>query len=276
MQNKLWQYRQAMDLVTGDEVVVNNNGIITTEHIVGMQLQQDHSVTFYRLNVETVDNYFANSICVHNSEGEKYCCDSDQDQKDRALAKKCDKNNKIPPCPGKQTTQEDKNKEVIAQENVCASQDAAKSLPKMVVRMGIRAACPDVYDDDEVEQMREALMRAKCPPSGGPGSPDNCIKQGTMIDTPQGLVAVENLIKGDQVLSYSIAGMPDSSDPTWPLWSAADCHGEVSISTVISNHHSYWHAWYEVLLSNGTKLYITYEHPVLVRAQGIPTLASFI
>ena len=265
-----------MDLVTGDEVVVNNSGVITTEHIVGMQLQQDHSVTFYRLNVETVDNYFANSICVHNSEGEKYCCDTAQDQKDRALAKKCSPAAAaaIPPCPGKQTSPGDKAKEAAFQAKNCANKAAAKKYPRTFVEGKIRLGC-DNYKAADAKAAYDALMRVKCPPAPQ-GGPDACIKQGTMIDTPQGLVAVENLIKGDQVSSYSIAGMPDSSDPTWPLWSATDCHGEVSISTVTSNHCTYWHAWYEMLLSNGARLYITYEHPVLVRAQGIPTLASFI
>ena len=272
MQDKLWQYRQAMDVAVGDEVVVNNNGIVAVERIVGMELQQGHGVTFYRLNVETVDNYFANTVCVHNSEGEKYCCDSKQDQKDRALAKKCAPS--TPPCPGKQTTQGDKNNEIMMRERVCANQEKAKKYPKWLVKDQIEDTCPD-YSDEEVEEAYQALMRAKCPPDPV-GPPDNCIKKGTLIDTPNGLVAVENLIKGDQVLSYSIEGMPDSSDPTWPLWSAENCQGKVSVSTVTSNHNSFWHAWYEILLSNNTRLYITYEHPILVRAQGIPTLASFI
>ena len=280
MQNKLWQYKQAVDLLAGDNVIVLNDGKLEEACIQSIAKKTGNQVRFFRLNVEDIDNYFAGSMCVHNSEGEKSCSPTGDpdDVKARELLSSCGKN--PAPAAGCRDTQGEANDAHDEQVKLCGEMGSAKCWMPWVtgqVEDAVKekvADCPGLSDGDIATLVRAACAAANnCPAPPAPPAPDNaCVREDTLIHTPQGLRVVRDLAIGDEVISYDVKGMIDSSDPTWSLWSSDTLEGNASVSVVKSNKNSYWHAWYDVLLSNGAKLSITYEHPVLVKSKGTPTL----
>ena len=287
MQNKLWQYKQTVDLLVGDNVIVLNDGKLEEVCIQSIAKKTGNQVRFFRLNVEDIDNYFAGSMCVHNSEAEKSCSTdpgSDTDARD-ILRNKCGKN--PAPAAGCRLTQDDADDAYDEQVALCENfKDELTGIyvgcgnffvdVKARVKKSIKEKMKDCpLSDSEIDTLIAAACAnaENCPP-GTPPAPDNCVREDTLIHTPQGLRVVRDLAIGDEVISYDVKGMIDSSDPTWSLWSSDTLEGNASVSVVKSNKNSYWHAWYDVLLSNGAKLSITYEHPVLVKSEGTPTLIA--
>jgi hypothetical protein len=284
MQNKLWQYKQTMDLVQGDSVIVLNDGRLEEVAIQSITKKTGNKVRFCRLNVEEIDNYFAGTICVHNSESSKdqSCNPTDGDDfRARELAKSCGGDPAKPA--GCRTTQADVNKAQAEQQKLCNEFDGNDcdgifgGIVRGKVKEKIKTEFPNCpLSDADVDKMVNAMCGAakNCPPPPPP-PPDSCISEDTLIHTPQGLRVVKDLKAGDVVISYDIKSMIDSSDPSWSLWSSETLEGNTATSVVVYNKNSYWHSWFEILLSNDTKLNITYEHPVLVRSEGSPALLSF-
>jgi len=300
MQDRFWQYKKVEDLKIGDTAIVLKDNKIEEATITSIEQKSGNNVRFYRLNVEHIDNYFAGSVCVHNSEEEKTCESRDSDSvKDpgdydaRAQANAvCGKD--LAPSEGCRFTQADQDKAHAEQEALCEKMQGFKctdwafgsirnkvadALRESLKRPANPGEDPDDIPDCPIDDvdfeniLNETCESAEeCPAPPNPPPPDSCVMEGTIIHTPDGGRSVETLKHGDLVTSYNIDGMVDSSDPSWFLWNSESITGGVSTSTVLYNKNSYWHRWYTILLSDGSKLNITYEHPVLVRAEGIPTI----
>ena len=100
-----------------------------------------------------------------------------------------------------------------------------------------------------------------------------CVKEDTLIDTPEGAKLVKNLVPGDQVFAYKIPGLPDSSEKNkYKEWFATSLKGNKTVATVMSNKFSTWKDWYEITTENGSVLTVTYEHHILVKTDGIPVI----
>lgn len=277
-----WQYKQAQDLQIGDTVISFVNGHINEVTISEILNKKGNRVRFNRLNVEEIDNYFAGSVCIHNSEGEKYCNKPDpKDTMNKEAIKACGGN--PPPPKGCQFTQGDKDAQAAAEQKIC---DGKKGKPvnpftkgwvedAIKDEMKANGQNPDeCLSEESLSNLADAVIDQECPPPP-PGPPDPCVRDDTLIATPNGLREVRHLKIGDRVLNYNIQGMIDSNDPTWSLWhQEGDLVANVSESVVVSNKHGYYHSWYQILLSNGQELNITYEHPVLVKTSGLPSLIS--
>jgi hypothetical protein len=303
MQTKLWQYKITQDLQVGDTVIVLNDGMPAEVQIAAINKKQGNNVRFFRLNVEDIDNYFAGSVCIHNSEESKASCTppENDDTKARELMEKCGKNPARPQ--GCRKTDEEKEEALVEQiklcndykkdggggyhkcgppddDGTCTFFDVVCHSTKSKIKDAMNAPPPVGakcgLSDSEIQAMTRAACAAagNCP--GGPAGQNggNCVSEDTLILIPSGAKAVKHLVPGDVVLSYDIKGMIDSRDATWSLWTSEDLTGNISTSTVISNKNSFWHAWYQILLSNNTELNITYEHPVLVKTEGLPKLLS--
>ena len=280
MQDKLWQYKQVESLKVGDStIVLNEKGELEEVTIAGISTNSGHKVRFYKLNVEEVDNYFANSIVTHNTEGgkgpDKSCKPkSDKELKATELLKSCGKD--APKPKGCRTTKDEKDKGDAADKEFCDKMGGKTCGGLGIVEAFIEGAIKDglkdcPLSDDDIDTLVSAACEA-AEGCGGGGGGGNCVREDTLIHTPGGNVVVSDLKPGDDVLSYDIKGMIDSNDPSWPLWTTKTLEGRLAVSKVVFNKNSYWHAWYEILLSNGRTLNITYEHPVLVKSQGYPSL----
>lgn len=279
MQDKFWQYKQVEDLKVGDTALILSNNQVKELSISSINKKTGNKVRFYRLNVEPTDNYFASGICTHNTEGgkqpDKSCKPkNDDDFRARELAKSCDKN-PAPPA-GCRINKGDKEKADQEQKDLCESfggVDCDFPFVTGKVKATIKDAMGDCpLSDADIDTMVRAACAAaeNCGKDGGGG--DECVREDSLISTPGGLVPVKDLKANDEVFSYKINNSPDANDPTWFLWASNEISGEVTISTVAFNKSSYWHSWYQILLSDGTELNITYEHPVLVKAEGYPSL----
>jgi len=288
MQDKFWQYKQVEDLKVGDTALILSNNQVKELSISSINKKTGNKVRFYRLNVEPTDNYFASGICTHNTEGEKKpdkSCKpkSDNDFNARELAKSCGKN--PAPAKGCRTEKGDKEKADQEQKDLCKEfegkgpfgADVNCNWPtvKEKVMDAIKAAFKGADGKPTCElsdKDYETMVKATCEAAESCGEDGECVREDSLISTPSGLIPVKDLKANDEVFSYKINNSPDANDPTWFLWASNEISGEVTISTVAFNKSSYWHSWYQILLSDGTELNITYEHPVLVKAEGYPSL----
>jgi hypothetical protein len=289
---KIWQYRQANKLEEGNIVTVlsPDSNLPEEATIESIEFKKGEKI-FYRLNVEPTDNYFANTLCVHNSDEEKSGDDegaSDDFKNALKTLEKCSPNpspfTKLG-CPVKgmegdakewldkackDSDDANKHMEISKQSKVPpALQKAAKWTSLLgAIAAKSKAGCP-------LEEAANTLLAVKSKFCGGTSPyPDPCcIEEETLITTPSGIVPVKFLKKKQEVLSYDIEGMTDSTgNPLWSLWHSENINGNLKPSVIRSNKYSIWTSWYKILLSNKNILNITYEHPVLVKAEGTPSL----
>jgi hypothetical protein len=300
---KQWQYKQACELKVNDIISVLSDNNLPVDASIESIIFKNGEKFFYRLNVEPTDNYFANTLCIHNSEEEKSSPpppssnpDKDKKWKDalKALADCGGNPNDFDSngCPKDKAKGEEAHKKACeqskkAKDHMKGSKDprtgqqrkgSLAALVAFIVGEAAKAgkACGPFAANAAAKQLLAYEDNfcgggnpwPKCCDDPPPGC---CIEENTLIHTPTGVVPVKYLKNKDEVLSFDIEGAIDSTKSyMWSLWYAEELKGNVKTSFVKSNKWSIWHTWYEVLLSNGSKLNITYEHPVLVKTEGLP------
>jgi intein/homing endonuclease len=98
----------------------------------------------------------------------------------------------------------------------------------------------------------------------------SCFKSGTLITLPDlQKVKIEELCPGYTLTTFHIDGMIDEKTPGWEGWTTKSIQGNYMNVTVNSNVPSQYHYYYIITLESGTKLEVTYEHPLFVLRDGL-------
>lgn len=99
---------------------------------------------------------------------------------------------------------------------------------------------------------------------GGGGGGGGCLLYGSLVNMSDGSKkAIENIVAGDQVMSYNINGLDTSEE--WEGWYTGSFSGAPSISTVVENKLNTYHHYF--LINNILK--VTWEQPFLVKSSNI-------
>ena len=304
--NKLWQYKRVADLEIGEDILVNNNGVITPHTIshISKEIASRETDIFYRLNVETVDNYFANGILVHNSESNKpsedknakkgkdrgnECSPESQGTSDandclddKGCKKKGNDGKSLDDCDKKMSEMKKKLCDNVAKlkkagetSTILPGINPRRRLMKNFGGMSNDKCKTDSALDTMWGEMQQAAKDYGCGGGGGGKDPgDCCIHANTEVLTPTGTTQVKNLKQGDAVLSYKLNGSND--DALWSLWNSNSFTGNLTQSVVVSNDFSSYYYYYTVTTNTGITLKVTYEHPVLVNSHSIPSIITII
>lgn len=108
-----------------------------------------------------------------------------------------------------------------------------------------------------------AAPTASPAPAGGGSSGGGCLVYGTPILLSDGNTKnVEDLVIGDQIISYNINGLGDSEE--YADWSTTEFNGTAVTSSVTANVLNNYTSYY--LFNNVLKA--TYEHPILIDRAG--------
>jgi hypothetical protein len=167
-----WQYKQAQDLQVGDVVISLVNGHINEVTISEIISRKGNKVRFNRLNVEEVDNYFAGTVCIHNSDSEKYCNNPSDpnDVLNKEALRACGGN--PPPPKGCQFTQDDKNKQHEAEQKICDGKEGkpvnifTKGWVKDAIKDEMKAngQNPDeCLSEESLSRLADAVIDQECP-----------------------------------------------------------------------------------------------------------------
>lgn len=96
---------------------------------------------------------------------------------------------------------------------------------------------------------------------GNGGNGGGCLLYGSLINMSDGSKkAIENVVAGDQVMSYNINGLDTSEE--WEGWYTGSFSGAPSVSTVVENRLNTYHHYF--LINNILK--VTWEQPFLVKS----------
>lgn len=103
------------------------------------------------------------------------------------------------------------------------------------------------------------------PTPGVSYSQDGCFLPDTLIKMADGTDRqLRNLKIGDKVVSYSIAGLDPSSETAWHTWNTTALTMAVGTASVKDIYIQRFNGYFQLL-----DLRVTYEHPLLVRRNGI-------
>jgi hypothetical protein len=93
--------------------------------------------------------------------------------------------------------------------------------------IGIEVAGASVLDND-------GAVEPGAPGGGGGGG--GCYMSGTMIRTPTGYVPINSLLTGDEVLAFSLPGMPTDHEGGWDAWQTLSLKGLSYLATLVRSN----------------------------------------
>jgi len=101
--------------------------------------------------------------------------------------------------------------------------------------------------------------------SGGSGGGGGCFLAGTKITMSDGTLRnIEDLRAGDVLKSYRIVGLDPAVETSWVTFATASLNATPTTTTVIQAQSAPYTYYFKILDLN-----VTYEHPLLVRRNGI-------